>query len=147
MAILNTSNSPEIKRLERQISDLSFCVRELVTELTIRRLPERRLLNLRQEWILAFCRGECRAYNPGNTDVSLRQLQWSVCFEVPSGMTQTPTFFVLPDDEDHRELLLANRLECVICIANSCYMTPTAALLHIESCGNPLERLALQARN
>jgi hypothetical protein len=138
----------ELKTLERQVSDLQFCVRELVAELTIRRLPERRLKNLRQSWILAYLRGE-GMHQLSVADLSEEPLNdgsshWCCTFHTPSGVPSVPCFYILEDDVDD-ELLLANRIECVLCMAQYGGSTPSRTLQIIESMANAMERIALES--
>ena len=144
----NPAMTEKVENLEQEVSELRACLRELIGEMTIRRIPERRLLNLRQEWILGYLRGE-GSHKLYADDISEDRLSdgsshWRVWFKAPSGVEATPTFYVLADDVDP-ELLLANRLECVLCMAHYARSTPTRILLIVEAMGNPLERLAQQA--
>lgn len=134
------------KKLERQVSDLQLCVRELVNELTIRRIPEHRIRNLRQSWILDFLRGKgmhtLNVENLSEESLDDGSSHWCVTFHTPSGVPAIPRFYVLDDDFDP-ELLLANRLEVVLCCAQYGWSTPTRILQIIESMGNPMERIAV----
>jgi hypothetical protein len=138
-------HDPNFEKLERRVSDLQYCVRELVNELTVRRIPEHRVRNLRQSWILSFLRGE-GMHKLDVADISKEPLDdgsehWSVTFHMPSGVPGVPRFYVLSDDIDP-ELLLANRLECVLCIAQAGWSTPTRTLQLIEGMANCMERIA-----
>ena len=148
MTQVDISRNSEVQRLDREITDLRICIRELVTEMTIRRIPERRLRNLRQEWILAYLRGE-GSHRLSVDDLSEEPLDdgssnWCVWFKTPSGVPSIPSFYVLADDADP-ELLLANRIECVLYMAEYGGSAPTRTLQIIEAMANPMERIALAA--
>lgn len=142
-----SENLKKIKRLEREVTDLQFCVRELVTELTIRRIPERRVRNLRQSWILSYLRGE-GMQKLNVADLSEEPLDdgskhWCCTFHTPSGVPAIPRFYILADDYDP-DLLYANRLECVLCIAQFAWSTPSRTIQVIESMANCMERIAVE---
>ena len=147
-ASIDIADHKDFRLLAQEVGELRLCLREVVAELTLRRIPERRLRNLRQEWILGFLRGE-GMHRLNVEDLSEEPLDdgsshWRVWFKTPSGVPATPSFYVLADNADP-ELLVANRLECVLCMAHYAGSSPTRILLIIESMGNPLERLALEA--
>jgi len=138
----------DMDRMNRNIGDNTFMLRQLMNEMTVRRIPERRLRNLRQSWILAFLKGE-GFYKPSVEYLDWIPFddgskQWLCSFHTPHGVPSIPRFYILDDGTDP-ELLLANRLECVLCISQHSSLAPTGVLLLIEAMANAMERIALEA--
>jgi len=144
----NFDNPAEnFKKLKKEVVNLNQFVSELASEMIVRRLPARRIRNLQHSWIIAFLQGE-GSFKPGNADVSVERLkdgsaQTSVYIRPPMGAVSTPDYFILRDEEDE-EMLLANRIECVLYIAHGTGSSPVQTLLRIESCANAMERIAVE---